>query len=114
MGMPPVELAARRTPPLCRAGGHFCGPPLRSRLQASIIAQRRCAVSLDAHWQVGASQDLYEDGSKDGGRAAPDDRYLSPRSQMMTQMVALLTLLLSRKAAETAPPEETPAQQLVK
>ena len=44
------------------------------------------------------------------GWQIPVDRYLSPLSQMMHTMVALLTVADSRSAAETAPPELTPVQ----
>lgn len=37
-------------------------------------------------------------------------RHLSPRSQTMAQMTAFSTRELSRRAAEIAPPEETPAR----
>lgn len=44
-----------------------------------------------------------------GDNNIPVDRYLSPLSQMMHTMVALLTVADRRSAAETAPPELTPA-----
>lgn len=42
----------------------------------------------------------------------PEDRYRSPRSHTMTQMTALSTRLERRRAADTAPPEETPAPRI--
>lgn len=46
-----------------------------------------------------------------GREAKPEDKYLSPRSHTITQMVAFSTLDDSLMAAETAPPEDTPACQ---